>query len=254
MHGRRQQATRTPFSAAAPRMTKHFHEAGEHGHYDARYFAGEVERARAGTILLELLRAFGNAVRPLGVTPILMHGALIGWAWSRRLLPWDRDIDLCVLVGELAVLDRRAGELDYDRTRFLLDVNPGYLDPATRNRHPRETVEENKIDARFIDRATGLYLDVTALRPAPAADDGAPRVATKCPHVYRVADLLPLDAAEIEGVPVHVPRNVEAVLVQEYGERVLERRVFRGWRFDEAEGAWVEGSELQRLFERLTGG
>lgn len=235
-------------------MAKHFREAGKHEHYDARFYAGEVAPARMSEILLALLRAFGDAVRPLGVNPILMHGALIGWAWNRKLLPWDRDIDLCVLAGELAALDRRAAALDYDRGRYLLDVNPNHVDPSTRNRHPRETVEENKIDARFVDRATGLYLDVTALRPSPAPDDGAPRVATKCPHVYRTADLLPLVASELEGVPVHVPCDVAAVLVQEYGERVLERSVFRGWRFDRARNAWVEGSDLQRVFERLTGG
>lgn len=235
-------------------MTKHFREAGRDEHYDARYFAGEVESARAEEILLGLLRAFGDAVRPLGVTPILMHGALIGWAWNRKLLPWDRDIDLCVRVDELAALDRRAAGLDYDRGRFVLDVNPNYVDPATRNRRPHDTIEENKIDARFVDRGTGLYLDVTALRPIAAAEDGEPRVATKCPHVYRVADLMPLEASELDGVPVHVPRNVAAVLAQEYGERVLERSVFRGWRFDREMNAWVEGSDLQRLFERMTGG
>lgn len=235
-------------------MTKHFREAGEQEHYDARYYAGEVEPARAEEVLLALLRAFGDAVRPLGVKPLLMHGGLIGWAWNRKLLPWDRDIDLCVRLDELAALDRGAAGLDYDRTRFLLDVNPNYVDPATRNRHPREKAEENKIDARFVDRGTGLYLDVTALRPIPAAEDGEPRVATKCPHVYRVGDLLPPVSSDLDGVPVHVPRNVAAVLVQEYGERVLERRVFRGWRFDPARNAWVEGSDLQRLFERLTGG
>lgn len=237
-----------------PTMSKHFREAGKHEHYDARFYGGEVEPALAKKVLLELLGAFGDAVRPLGLAPVLMHGALIGWAWNRRLLPWDRDIDLCVALDELAALDREAAALDYDRARFVLDVNPNYVDPATRNRHPRETIEENKIDARFVDRATGLYLDVTALRPVPAAGDGEARVATKCPHSYRVADLMPLQASELEGVPVHVPRDVEAVLVQEYGERVLTRRVFRGWRFDEARNAWVEGSELQRFFERLTGG
>lgn len=234
-------------------MAKHFREAGKHEHYDARFYAGEVEPARMAAILLGLLRAFGDAVRPLAVKPMLMHGALIGWAWNRKPLPWDRDVDLCMLAGELAALDGQAAALPYDRDRHLLDVNPNHVDPATRNRHPREKLEENKIDARFIDRATGLYLDVTALRPVPAADDGVLRVATKCPHVYRVADLLPLVASDLDGVPVHVPRDVPAVLVQEYGERVLERSVFRGWRFDRSRNAWVEGSDLQRVFERLAG-
>lgn len=235
-------------------MTKHFREAGEGGHYDARHYAGDVDPEARAQILLELLAAFGGAARTVGVRPILMHGALIGWAWNRRMLPWDRDIDLCVFDDELSTLERRCDDLDYDRSRHRFDVNPHRGDPATRNRHPRETVEENKIDARFIDRATGLYLDITALRSGPDVGDGEARVCTKCPHVYRVTDLLPLVTAELEGVAIDVPRRVEAVLVQEYGERVLERRVFRGWRFDEASRAWVEGSELQRLFERLGGG
>jgi len=233
-------------------MAKYFRETGKRQHYDACHYAGDVAPDRVRTVLLDLLRAFGGALRPAGVAPILMHGALIGWAWNRRLLPWDLDIDLCLFVEDLEKIDGRAADLAYDRSRFLLDVNPHYVDPTTRNRGPRDTVEENKIDARFIDRATGLYLDVTALRPAPARSDGHACVRTKCPHVYRIHDLLPLQASVIDDVPVQVPRNVEAVLVQEYGERVLERTVFRGWRFDRARDAWVEGSELQRVFERMT--
>lgn len=235
-------------------MAKHFRETGRSAHYDARFYAGEVGPAEARVTLLALLRAFGDAVRPLGVAPILMHGALIGLAWNRKLLPWDLDVDLCLFVDELLALRRGADALAYDRARFLLDVNPHCIDPSTRNRVPRDTIEENKIDARFVDRATGLFLDLTALRPAPPAEDGARRVATKCPHVYRVDHLLPLAATALDGAPVHVPRDVAAVLVQEYGERVLERSVYNGWRFDRALDAWVEGSELQRLFERITGG
>ena len=74
------------------------------------------------------------------------------------------------------------------------------------------------------------------------------------PHVPRVAGRLPPEAPALEGAPLHVPRKVEAVLVREYRERVLERSVFRGWRFDRAHDARLEGSDLQRPFERLTGG
>lgn len=234
-------------------MGKYFREAGRHAHYDARFYAGRVAPRAKSAALLALLSAFGAVAAAAGTGPILMHGALIGWAWNRKLLPWDADIDLCLLIDDLRALDRGRETLDYDRERFLFDVNPHSADPTTRNRHPRETLEKNKIDARFIDRSNGLYLDITALRHCEPVDGEPPDVTTKCPHRYRLRDLLPVRQDRLEGVAVQVPNAVEAVLVQEYGERVLTRRVYRGYRYDGERGAWVRGSPLQRFFERSFG-
>ncbi|MBK1884277.1 LicD family protein [Luteolibacter pohnpeiensis] len=41
--------------------------------------------------------------------------ALIGWHWCHRLLPWDNDVDLCVLYPDLLKLKAAAERQDlYD--------------------------------------------------------------------------------------------------------------------------------------------
>jgi phosphorylcholine metabolism protein LicD len=170
-----------------------------------------------------LLRDFVNMCAPLEVVPILMHGALVGWYQFRELLPWDDDIDLCLGCRDLAKLDR-ARDLSYQRDRHLFEINPNYVSRQTLNRTFRDMAEPNKIDARFIDKATGLFIDITALSPT-----GPDRVSTKCPHTYRTDDLYPLQPVEFEGATIHVPRRVEAVLEQEYGRWALKGRFPGYW-------------------------
>ncbi|KAJ4364061.1 mannosyltransferase [Neocucurbitaria cava] len=44
--------------------------------------------------------------------------------------------------------------------KYLLEVNPNYINTSTNDRH-------NVIDARWIDTATGLYIDITTLHTSP---------------------------------------------------------------------------------------
>lgn len=214
---------------------KHFHETGLGLHYDHRFFVRDVALAERTPLLLELLDAFVRMADAAGVRPILMHGALIGWAWNGRMLPWDRDIDLSLLIEDLQHLWRSDAELDYDRTRFLLDVNPHCVERTTRNRSPLDQAEPNRIDARFIDRTTGLYLDITALAP-----EGPEQLATKCPHRYERAEILPLERAVFAGTPLFVPHDVPAVLAREYGPSVLTNPRHYGYRFDPKRREWFE--------------
>jgi len=210
---------------------KFFRESGPDGHYDSRFFRGKMETDQRRGALVCLLRDFVALTSDSGVLPILMHGALIGWFWNQSMLPWDADIDLCVPIDDLRRLVGLTGKPV--RGRYLWEVNPNYADRSTKNRGPRDCSEPNKIDARFIDPLNGAYIDVTAL-----AETAPGLLATKCPHRYRFDDIYPATLDTFEGIAIHVPRNVRAVLTQEYGPGAMTRTRFNGYWFDPKQRVW----------------
>jgi len=215
---------------------KFFHEA-INPHYDARYYKGKVDREVLHEILLKLLRDFVDVCDQLEIKPILMHGGLIGWHWSRRMLPWDDDLDLCLLYEDMVKLDAAAsGEDLYDSRFYLLEVNPNYVSRESRNRHFHDQIEPNRIDGRFIHTPTGLFIDLTALAPS-----GEGVLSTKCPHHYREEDLFPLHRTEIEGFPIFVPHRVDLVLEQEYGPRSTREPSHGRWKFNGLSRSWEPG-------------
>ncbi len=56
---------------------------------------------------------------------------------------------------------------------------------------------------------------------------------TKCPHTFAVELIYPLQSSKLAGVEVFIPADVEDVLRCEYGNDVLARTTFNGYRFDE---------------------
>jgi hypothetical protein len=221
-----------------PGSPKYFIEA-DSGHYDVRFFKGDVDPSVIQEILLLLLRDFVSMCAGHGVRPILMHGGLIGWHWSGRLLPWDSDLDLCVLLAELERLNAvPSTSLAYDRRYYHFDINPNFTCRSSRNSHHSQNEEMNRIDARFIHCPTGLFIDITALAEI------AETFRTKCPHVYNREDLFPLQAAKIEHVDVHVPARVVQVLEGEYGRRSTTQPFFGPWEFSGLERQWVLRSSL----------
>ena len=211
------------------REKKFFSEV--HGKYDARYFREELAPPRSTAVLTGMLAAFMDVSRAVGVKPILAHGALIGWWWARQLLPWDDDIDLLVSYDDLFVLRNLDGN-EFEGG-YLLEVNPNHVVHKSLNRDHRQNLEPNRIDARFIDTSSGLYIDITALR----AVEGK-WLMTKCPHTFAVESIYPLQSSKLAGVEVFIPADVEDVLRCEYGNDVLARTTFNGYRFDEIAGVW----------------
>lgn len=212
---------------------KFFHEAGG-GHYDARYYKGPVDPGIIHEILPKLLRDFMRVCEKLEIKPILMYGGLIGWYWNQRLLPWDDDVDMCLLYEDMARLDAAASCEDlYDRRFYFLEVNPNYVCRESRNHHHDDHAELNKIDARFIHTPTGLLIDLTALAPSRPGV-----ISSKCPHHYREEHLFPLHRSEIEGIAIYVPHRVDVVLEQRYGFKVTHDPFLDPWRFNCLTRGW----------------
>lgn len=194
-------------------------------HLDARFAAPTRPTApERHAALTRLLRSFVGTMEDVGTTTWLAHGSLLAWHWSPRIFPWEWDLDVHVHLRGLQKLASCCNGSVYEYgtgEKYLLDVNPfmwernGMVDPT------------NRIDARWIDLATGLYVDITAVEEAEDAEGGW-SLAAKDGHRYRKRDVLPLRAAWFEGVKVLVPWNATVVLEHEYGREALVRRIFRG--------------------------
>jgi hypothetical protein len=214
-------------------MSKYFHETGKGSHYDKRFFINEININDKKKILINLLNQFVLLLKNTDIKPILMHGGLIGWAWNKKLLPWDQDIDLCLLYDDLDKLNYIQNNLQYDHSKFILDINPNYTNRNSKNNNHHESKEPNKIDARFIDKKNGLYIDITAL-----SYYNLEYFITKCPHKYKIIDILPLREDTVDGINIFVPNNTPAVLIQEYGKKVLASSEFKEWKFNFNKGVW----------------
>ena len=77
-----------------------------------------------------------------------------------QILPWDSDIDVQMSNATVDFLARYYNMTihTYEKRDFMLEVNPKYTDPSYDD-------YLNVIDARWIDYQTGLFIDITAVRP-----------------------------------------------------------------------------------------
>lgn len=83
-------------------------------------------------------------------------------------MPWDSDIDVQMTNATVHMLASyynmtiHTFDISEDEKKnYMLEVNPKYTDPSY-----GDTL--NVIDARWIDIETGLFIDITAVRPHPS--------------------------------------------------------------------------------------
>lgn len=213
-----------------PAPSKFFHEVERH--YDSRFFHQTLGQAAVLGTLRLLFREFSCVMLSNRVTFFIMHGTLLGWYWNRSILPWDNDLDVSVPAESLAFLADFARRFRHQR--YLLEVNPAHVNRLSMNRTPDEDREQNRIDARFIDRETGLFVDITGF-----TDVGGGRVASKCPHVFPSDYIYPLRPSRFEGAEAFVPYNVIPLLHREYGPACTKRVLFNGYAWDRNSSSWL---------------
>ena len=140
----------------------------------------------------------------IGAETWIIHGTLLGWWWNRKvgsptshhitilspnrttqILPWDSDIDVQMTNNTVHMLASYYNmtihsfkNSDDKKRDYMLEVNPKYTDPSY-----DDTL--NVIDARWIDIETGLFIDITAVRPHQSKKG---IVCSKDKHEERVRD------------------------------------------------------------------
>ncbi|KAK5128095.1 hypothetical protein LTR08_004200 [Meristemomyces frigidus] len=219
---------------------KYFHEAKFDHHYDGRFAEKKLSYDERRTHLSALLQTYLGTMRDIGAENWIMHGTLLGWWWNQKILPWDSDLD--VMVSEKAI--HHIAEY-YNMTMhryklpgvekgrdYLLEVNPHYTNATLES--------ANKIDARWIDTDTGLYIDITTLRRNATADhDSVTSCWVKDNHHYAYDDIFPLRETTFEGFTVNVPFAHGEILIEEYGERALSNVFFQNHHFDPDKKEWL---------------
>jgi hypothetical protein len=156
-------------------------------------------------------------------------------------MPWDSDVD--VMVSERSI---RLLAAYYNMTihnfhipgstrpyQYLLEINPHYAED--------KLDEQNKIDARWIDTDSGLFIDITTLRrdKAAAANGETDAMMVKDKHQYNYDDIYPLVDSVFEGSPACIPYAYPAILVEEYGHQALSDIHHASHRFAVEQQAWV---------------
>lgn len=129
------------------------------------------------TNLTLLMQSYLATMADLGAETWIIHGTLLGWWWNRKvaaplaqdqtqiltyvqILPWDSDIDVQMTNSTVDFLAKNYNMTvhTYKERDYMLEVNPKYTDPSYKD-------YLNVIDARWIDYQTGLFIDITAIRP-----------------------------------------------------------------------------------------
>ena len=239
---------------------KYFHESNFLEHYDGRFADRPLNYDERREHLTALMQTYLALMDDIGAETWLMHGSLLGWYWQRSVLPWDSDVDVMMSEHSMRHLanyynmtvhtfpaSTQSTHSSERRSRdYLLEVNPHYTNGSL------DTV--NKIDARWIDTDTGLFIDITTLRRNMTAQalgiDGAMIVKDK--HHYNYDDIFPLRHSIFEGHRVNVPFAYAELLTEEYGEKALSDVYFQNHRFDPQKQEWValRYAELLRYEEK----
>lgn len=222
---------------------KYFHESPARSHSDDRFDRGPLSNGELCSRLSCLITFFLYTMNDIGAETWLMHGSLLGWYWNRKILPWDLDLDVQITEKSMQHLSSYYNmtvhrfELPGSGVArdYLLEINPNWTNTSFDD-------VDNKIDARWLDMSSGLYIDITTLR----YDDHAEReegvkavVICKDGHRYSTRDIFPLADTTFEGVAAKVPSAFATVLAQEYGVSALETAVFAGHRFDVVRQEWM---------------
>ena len=252
--------------ASLPReYPKYFHEPDGSDalhHYDSRYHHRVLGIAEKQDTQTHLIRSYLEFFQKNGMETWLAHGTLLGWWWNAQLLPWDWDIDTQVSIATLEYLAENHNNTIYTYTSDKdIEINPVtqkkgplsrqyHLDinPAIHIRHRNKG--DNIIDARWIDKQNGLYIDITGLAETDPKE--APGIwSCKNYHRYKTRDLWPMRRSIYEGFVAKVPYAYERILGEEYGEKALVIDEYQGHRWSKVDHVWVKKTPREMKQRKL---
>lgn len=214
---------------------KYWHESVFHPHYDGRFTDHTLPYEEQKANLSLLMQSYLSSMSDIGAETWIIHGTLLGWWWNQKIMPWDSDIDVQMtnttvhMLASYYNMTIHTFDIGDDEKRdYMLEVNPKYTDPSY-----DDTL--NVIDARWIDVETGLFIDITAVRPHQSKKG---IICSKDQHEEKVQDLFPLRDSLFEGQAVKIPYNYARLLTQEYGNAALAKAEYSDHRFNSTSMEW----------------
>ena len=194
---------------------KFFNELKNNAHYDKKY--GKIV---SNDVLIDelknLLLILTSICNEKDIKIIIKHGSLIGWHFNKQILPYDNDIDVCILDEDIIKFIKCDGIETED---YVIRVNPNFINRSHLDK-------DNKIDARIISKRCGVFIDITFLTITSNNDF----YHCKSPHYYQKDLIIPLQKDTFENCTVYIPKLYKYCLFQEYGANVLKNN-YKNWIF-----------------------
>lgn len=165
------------------------------------------------------MQSYLSSMSDIGAETWIIHGTLLGWWWNQKvcspnhiaisspdsttqIMPWDSDIDVQMtnttvhMLASYYNMTIHSFDIGDDEKRdYMLEVNPKYTDPSY-----DDTL--NVIDARWIDVETGLFIDITAVRPHQSKKG---IICSKDQHEEKVSEPPPLLPFPSPSLPTNPP-------------------------------------------------
>lgn len=158
---------------------------------------------------MALIQTYLQMMADLGAETWIMHGTLLAWWWNQKvgmpnpmgsepeggvngiltsiqIFPWDNDLDVQITEPTIHFLAKYYNMTDHHfdlpgveggRT-YLLEINPQFVVRTSED-------EDNVIDARWIDKSSGLFIDITAVRKDDEAREKGQPGALMCKDLHR---------------------------------------------------------------------
>lgn len=193
-------------------------------HYDLKY-GKIVDNLTLIEILKYLLEELCKICNKRDIKIIIMHGSLIGWYFNKSILPYDNDIDVCILQEDILKFIKCDG---IETDDYIIKINPNFI-----NRNPND--RDNVIDARIISKKCGLFIDITFLTNIEYNN----YYNCKSPHYYMKDNILPLKKDYFENCNIYIPNKYKFCLFQEYGKKVLYPK-YKNWIFKDKK--WIKNT------------
>lgn len=213
---------------------KYFHESPA-GNFDRRYYRRPLGDAEIRRELIATFTEYVRMMRNHRIDTWLMYGTLLGWYRGQGIIPWDKDIDMGVHYNDLY----RIGQIDFHHSRYSLELNP--------NHTVRRFQPKNMVDARFIDRETGVFIDILGFHRSE--DETFVEDKQRCR--FRKNDIYPVTPCEFEGVPTLRPNNTLGVLHAQYGECLEPNHRWNGMAWEKIRPSISRKQESAVVFKRV---
>ncbi|KAL8713351.1 MAG: hypothetical protein Q9220_002550 [cf. Caloplaca sp. 1 TL-2023] len=111
--------------------------------HESVFIDHELDYEDQRTNLTSLMQSYLSTMTDIGVETWIIHGTLMGWWWNRKASSMSPSRDF---------------QHAPHGKNYMLEINPKYVDPAQED-------ALNQIDARWIDMLSGVFIDITAVRP-----------------------------------------------------------------------------------------
>lgn len=166
-----------------------------HPHYDGRFADRPLNYDEKRIHLTALIQTYLSTMNDIGAETWIMHGSLLGWFWNRKVMPWDSDIDVQMTEKSMEHLANYYNMTMHhfklpgipEGRDYMLEINPNWKNGSIAD-------SLNMIDGRWVDTDTGLFIDITTLRPnlTAQAEGHEGYMMCKDRHHYNFTDIFPL--------------------------------------------------------------